>query len=84
MFLLAAQSTAASACPAEAIFSDSESAATSHWLDLNRKYSELWPNITGKKAPLPDADAQNGRPGKASEFSPLPGIDDEAKALAGE
>lgn len=71
-------------CPAQAIFSDSESAATPHWLDLNRIYSEIWPNITGKKPPLPDADAQNGRPGKASEFSPLPGVDAELEELAGE
>ena len=71
-------------CPAEAIFSDADLAATPHWLDVNRRYSEIWPNIAAKKAPMPDADAQNGRPGKAADFSPLPGADDEAKALVGE
>ncbi len=59
-------------CPAEAIVSDSEPAATSRWLELNRKYAEIWPNITAKKAAPSDADEQNGRPGKAAEFSPVP------------
>jgi len=65
-------------CPAEAIVSDAEPAATEEWLQLNRKYADLWPNITAQAAPLPDADAQNGRPGKAAEFSPQPGKVDEA------
>jgi ferredoxin len=60
-------------CPAEAIFSDSEKEATPQWLELNRRYAEQWPNITGKKPPLPGADQENGRTGKAAEFSPLPG-----------
>lgn len=57
-------------CPAEAIFSDAEPQATPQWLELNRKYADLWPNIVAKKPALPDADAENGRPGKAAEFSP--------------
>ncbi len=67
-------------CPAEAIISDSEQAATRHWLELNRRYAEVWPNITANKVPLPDADIQNGRPGKAVEFSSLPGFEDVAPA----
>jgi ferredoxin len=67
-------------CPAQAIFSDTEKEATPHWLELNRKYSEMWPNITGKSAPLPGADEQNGRQGKALEFSPLPGAVEPAEA----
>ena len=59
-------------CPANAIVPDTEPAATQHWLDLNRTYAERWPNILERKAPLPDADAQNGRTGKAAEFSPEP------------
>jgi ferredoxin len=59
-------------CPAEAIFSDAEPAATEEWLELNRKYAELWPNITSKTAPLPCADEENGRAGKAADFSPKP------------
>ena len=52
-------------CPAEAIFSDAEPQATEFWLELNRKYSAEWPNIISKKEPPADADAQNGRAGKA-------------------
>jgi ferredoxin len=48
-------------CPAEAIFSDTEPAATNHWLEINRTYADRWPNITAKKAPLPNAEAENGR-----------------------
>lgn len=59
-------------CPAQAIFSDCEPEATPHWLEINRKYADLWPNITAKKPALPDADAENGRKGKAAELSPLP------------
>ena len=48
-------------CPAEAIVADNEPAATDFWLGINRKYADVWPNIVSKKAPLPGADAQNGR-----------------------
>jgi len=57
-------------CPAEAIFSDAEREATPEWLEINRKYADLWPNITARKPPLPDADSENGRKGKAAELSP--------------
>lgn len=65
-------------CPAEAIFADNEPQSTQHWQDINRVYADLWPNITGKKDPLPDADKENGRQGKAAEFSPLPASEDVA------
>jgi ferredoxin len=67
-------------CPAEAIVADNEPAATDFWLQTNRRYAELWPNIVSKKPPLPDADAQNGRPGKAAELSPNPGMAEEEAA----
>jgi ferredoxin len=60
-------------CPAEAIFSDTEPAATNYWLEINRNYADRWPNITAKKAPLPNAEAENGRADKAAELSPNPG-----------
>jgi ferredoxin len=60
-------------CPAEAIFSDSEPQATTHWLEINRTYADLWPNITAKKPPLAGADAENGRKDKAGELSANPG-----------
>ena len=59
-------------CPAEAIFPDSEKEGQD-WLEVNRKYSEIWPNITAQKDPLPGADDENGRAGKADEFSEKPG-----------
>jgi len=62
-----------SECPAEAIVPGTEAAATAEWLELNRKYAGVWPNIVSKMPALPDADAQDGRPGKAAEFSPEPG-----------
>jgi ferredoxin len=63
-------------CPAEAIFSDGDPEATPHWLEVNRKFADLWPNITGKKPPLPDADQENGRKGKLAELSPQPASED--------
>ena len=43
-------------CPIEAIIPDTDPRATP-WLELNRTYSEgLWPNITRKKAALPEAE----------------------------
>ncbi|HEX2841072.1 ferredoxin FdxA [Hyphomicrobium sp.] len=65
-------------CPAEAIFSDVDKEATPHWLDINRRYADLWPNISMKKSPLPDADAQSGRKGKEAELSPHPVREDIA------
>lgn len=42
-------------CPAEAILPDTESEADD-WLELNREYSEKWPNITVKGDAPADAD----------------------------
>lgn len=42
-------------CPIDAIVPDSHPAAT-QWLELNRKYSEVWPNISKTKEPSPDAE----------------------------
>jgi ferredoxin len=43
-------------CPVDAIKADTEP-GLDFWLDLNRKYSAVWPNITRKKPAPPDADA---------------------------
>ena len=40
-------------CPVDAILPDTD-AEGQKWVDFNAKYSELWPNITSKKDPLPD------------------------------
>ena len=58
-------------CPAEAIFSDAEPAASPMWLDLNSKYASEWPNINAKKPAMHDADEEDGRAGKLSELSSL-------------
>ncbi len=60
-------------CPAEAILPDTEDEAEK-WLDLNRKFSAIWPNITRKREPPPDADEYKGMPGKFERFfSEAPG-----------
>ena len=40
-------------CPVNAIVSDVET-GSEQWLEINTKYSELWPNITEKKDPPSD------------------------------
>ena len=64
-------------CPAEAIVADNAPSATEFWLDLNRKYSDLWPNIVSRKPAPADADEQNGREGKVGEFSPEPASEED-------
>ena len=43
-------------CPADAIKSDTVE-GMAMWLEHNQKFSNIWPNITQKKAPPVDADA---------------------------
>ena len=38
-------------CPVDAIKADTEP-GSEKWLDVNKKYSEIWPNITEKKIHL--------------------------------
>src|SRR5215467_974958 len=60
-------------CPVDAIKPDTEP-GLEKWLDLNRQYAAVWPNITRKKPAPPDADAFVGVPDKfAKYFSPNPG-----------
>ncbi len=62
-------------CPAEAI--DPESDQNTKWLEVNREYSEKWPNITVNRGAPADADAFKGKPNKFEElFSPRPGEGD--------
>ena len=42
-------------CPIDAIVPDTED-GNEKWLELNEKYSEIWPNITEKKDPPQDSD----------------------------
>jgi len=59
-------------CPAEAILPDTEN-GLEKWLELNRTYSEQWPNITQKGDVPADADAMKGVSDKFQYFSPEPG-----------
>ena len=63
-------------CPPEAILPDTEPGAP-EWVEMNRKFSELWPNITQQKAQMPDADKLRDKSGKfESHFSEAPGTGD--------
>ena len=60
-------------CPVDAIKPDTEP-GLEKWLELNRKFSETWPNITSKKEALADADAHKDEASKFEKyFSPEPG-----------
>ena len=60
----------------DAIKPDTES-GLEFWVELNLKYSLLWPNITRKKPAPPDADAFVDVPDKFAKcFSPNPGEGD--------
>jgi|SRR5215469_7240559 len=58
-------------CPAQAIFSDTDSRAA-EWLSLNAKYASIWPNLSSKGQPPGDAKAWDGVEGKTAHFSPSP------------
>ncbi|NJM55870.1 MAG: ferredoxin family protein [Verrucomicrobiae bacterium] len=63
-------------CPVDAIKPDTEPGLET-WLELNRKYSESWPNLTQKKPSPPDADTYRDEKGKMEKyFSPEPGSGD--------
>ena len=59
-------------CPIDAIKVESEELVD--WIELNKKYSEIWPNINEKKEPLPEAkefeDIENKYPTHFSENPP--------------
>jgi ferredoxin len=40
-------------CPVDAIISDNED-SEGKWLEVNKKYADLWPNISEKKDPPSD------------------------------
>lgn len=63
-------------CPVEAILPDSDPRAD-QWLELNKKYSEEWPNITTQKSAMPEADSMKDVPNKYKDhFSPEGGEGD--------
>jgi ferredoxin len=63
-------------CPVDAIKPDTEP-GLEKWLELNRQYSETWPNITAKKESPADADNFRDEKDKFKKyFSSEPGEGD--------
>ena len=63
-------------CPVDAIKPDTEP-GIEKWLEVNRQYSEKWPNIASKKEAPPDADNYRDEAGKFDKyFSDKPGEGD--------
>ncbi|HYD31340.1 MAG TPA: ferredoxin FdxA [Azospirillaceae bacterium] len=60
-------------CPAEAITPDTVE-GSEKWLELARKYSTDWPNLSRKKDAPAEADQYKGIPDKFAQFfDPKPG-----------
>ena len=56
-------------CPAEAIFAEDDVPADQQdFIKINAEMSKIWPVISSRKEPMPDADANNGRKGKRAEI----------------
>jgi len=63
-------------CPIEAIKPDTEP-GLERLLSLNAEFSKIWPNITAKKPPPPDAKDWEGKADKLEkDFDPEPGEGD--------
>ena len=65
-------------CPAGAILPDTDmNDELQYWLDINTKYSKIWPVCTQKIDPMPRADDVNPEMGytenKTNQFSTNPG-----------
>lgn len=60
-------------CPADAISPDTEP-GLEKWLEVNAKFAGIWPVITVKRDPLPDAEKYDGESEKFEKyFSEAPG-----------
>src|SRR6266511_2838200 len=64
-------------CPVDAIKPDTE-AGLEKWLGINAEYARVWPNITVKREPPPDAKEWEDKSDKAKLLSPNPGTGDRA------
>ena len=63
-------------CPADAILQDSELTGSEldKWMNINKKYSNIWPNITEVGEVPADAEEWDGVPDKyENHFSEKPG-----------
>lgn len=54
-------------CPIDAILPDTEP-TMEKWVEINAQYANIWPNITRKKTPPPDADAWVEVPNKYPDY----------------
>ena len=54
-------------CPIDAIKPDTEP-GNEKWLELNTKYSEMWPNINKKKDPLKDQEKYRNEKNKFEKY----------------
>ena len=54
-------------CPVDAIVADTES-GSEKWLEINTKYSEIWPNITEQKDPLADHEKYTNEQNKFEKY----------------
>ena len=54
-------------CPVDAIVADTAS-GSEKWLELNTKYSEIWPNITVKKDPPEDNEKYKNEENKYEKY----------------
>lgn len=63
-------------CPIEAIQPDTVD-GMEVWVDQNRKYADLWPNLTRKIPALPEAEDYKDKKNKyPADFSEKPGEGD--------
>ncbi len=63
-------------CPIEAIKADTEPGLES-WIELNKKFATVWPNITVRKDPDPEAEKFGKEEDKLNKyFSEKPGTGD--------
>lgn len=52
-------------CPAEAIFAEDDVPEDQlDFIEINARLSKVWPIISERKDPMPDADSANGQDGK--------------------
>ena len=58
-------------CPIDAIISDTET-GSEKWLEVNKKYSEIWPNISEAKEPLPDHEKFKDEENKFDKYFEAP------------
>ena len=66
-------------CPVGAIVPDNaiQGDELDFWMNINKTYAEVWPNITQKKDVMPDAEEYDGKPNKYEQyFSEEPGTGD--------